>query len=82
MTTVNAKNYTVSFKDLSNSHYVEANFSKASEEVEAVADDGQMMKSVWMVSIGIASVILIIILIVIGIQISKRRGVQHENKKE
>lgn len=82
LTSVNAKNYTVSFKDLSNSHYVEANFSQASEEVEAVADDGQMMKYVWMVSIGIASVILIIILIVIGIQICKRRGVQHEDKKE
>lgn len=82
LTEIQEKSYTVTFKDLANSHYVEAKFSRVSEDIEEVVDDGEAISYIWIACISIAIVVLIVILILIGNKMNKKRGAQYENKKE
>lgn len=81
-TEVQAKDYTVTFKDLSNSHYVKANFTKASEDVEEVVHVEPTIDIAWIIGLSVAVVAIIVLLILVGVKSSKKRGVQDEIKKD
>jgi len=48
--------------------------------VEEVVENETMLSSAWIISIAV--MVAIVILILVGVRVSKKSGVQHENKKE
>ena len=83
LTKVTAKNYTVTFEDLNNSHFVEVEFEKVSKDVEeAVAETEQKLPTVLIISGISALIFLAVLVVVIILQKKKKRYQQQINNME
>lgn len=81
LTEVTAKSYTVTFDDLNNSHFVEAQFKKVSEEVESFVNENEEKTMVWILLAGVILLVLAVT-IVATLMILKNKNMQQQNKKE
>ncbi len=74
---VEAKKYTVSINDISNSHYIEANFRKVGEDVEEVVVDKESVNYALIAGIIGGSAVVIAALVTTGVLIAKKKRQQN-----
>ncbi len=71
LTEVTEKSYKVTFEDISNSHYVRAQFKKVSEELEEVVEETSPWTTIAWIS---ATLLLVVIVIVIVLLLKKKKN--------